>query len=203
GLALVTAAILAVVFWPLIADLTTSLVRNYLSPRDALEQARDVMYIASAGLALAHFPLGVGPGLFGGYAARLYYSPLYDRLGLSHVWGLSRDNPTFLTDAFWPHVLGEFGALGLIAYLWLISSTLRPAVSFLKGPPSPQRLLARAAVAVMVQAIVESLASASFEGSLQAFVIFGLVAMASVGESKTLARGATFVPGAGAASTSR
>jgi len=180
GIAVGVTVVVVALFWPLMTELVTSTVQNYVTLRDPLEQARDVMYIASAGLALAHFPLGVGPGLFGGYAARLYYSPLYDQLGLSHVWGLSHDNPTFLTDAFWPHVLGEFGVLGVVAYLWFLGSTLRPAVPFTRGSPSSQRVLARAAVAVMAETVVESIASASFELSLQSFVGFGLLAIASV-----------------------
>lgn len=178
GLLLATAAVVAL-FWPLVSDLVTSGIHDYLIPRNPLEQARNVMYLAAAGLAWQHFPLGVGPGLFGGYAARLYYSPLYSQLGLNAVWGLSQQNPSFLNDAFWPHVLGEFGLLGLGAFWLFLIRSARDAVLEARGSDRANRILARFGLAVMFEALMESVASATFEASLQALVTFGLLALAT------------------------
>ena len=176
--AVATAAVMAL-FWPLLSDLMVTALKSYGGTTNPLEQARDAMYLASVSLAMDHLPLGVGPGLFGGYASRLYYSPLYDQLGLSTVWGLSRSNPSFLNDAFWPHVIGEFGLAGLAAYAWLLVRTSRRAFRAVRGVTRKHRLLGMVAVGVLIQALAESVASSSFEGSLQAFVVFGLLAAAA------------------------
>lgn len=168
---------LALLFWPFIQDLITSALRAYLFARDPMQQARDVLYVASASLAYRYFPLGAGPGLFGGYAARLYYSPLYAQMGLDHVWGLSRSNPAFLDDTFWPHLLGEFGVLGIAVYCWLLFVAVRAAARSFTGSTRSVQLLARFGIGLLVEGLLESVASAGFESSLQALLTFGTLGL--------------------------
>lgn len=192
-------AALAVLFWPFIQDLVTSALRAYLFTRDPMQQARDVLYVASASLAYRYFPLGAGPGLFGGYAARLFYSPLYAQMGLNHVWGLSRSNPAFLDDTFWPHLLGEFGVLGVAAYCWLLYAAVRPAVGSFRNSARSIQLLARFGIGLLVEGLLESVASAGFESSLQALLTFGTLGLIAGAALSTKSGGvadvATSAPG--------
>jgi hypothetical protein len=77
--------------------------------------ARVVFYWYGFILANLHFPLGAGLGSFGGAAANIFDSTLYSSLGFGmYSW---YRNGVFMTDTFWPHVMGEAGWLGLAAYL--------------------------------------------------------------------------------------
>lgn len=178
GWAALAAAVLVVGFWPFVNELVIATLRDYILTRNPYAQARIVLYAASVSLAVRHFPLGAGPGLFGGFAARLYYSPLYTQMGLNHVWGLSPQNPTFLDDTFWPHVLGEFGVLGLAAYSWFLVRVWRRSLEAARRGSPGTALMARIGLALLAEGLVESLASAGFEQSLSALVMFGGAALA-------------------------
>lgn len=69
-------------------------------------------------------PLGSGLATYGSAvtAEPQYYSPLYYQYGLSTVWGLTPDRTAFLSDAFWPTVLGQFGWVGLVLYAGMIAA---------------------------------------------------------------------------------
>lgn len=62
-----------------------------------------------------YVPFGSGLGSFATAAAAKEYSPLYDKYHLSHIWGLSREFPWFIADAFYPS-LAEFGLFGLVFF---------------------------------------------------------------------------------------
>ena len=86
--------------------------------------ARGELTAASIEIALDHFPLGTGFATFGSNSSASggFYSPVYYLYGLDQVWGLSLENHTFLSDTFWPTVLGQFGFIGLIIYVVMIAS---------------------------------------------------------------------------------
>lgn len=68
------------------------------------------------------FPLGSG---FATYASNItsdpsYYSPLYYQYGLYTVEGLKPGNIAFLSDTFWPIVIGQFGWLGAICFCLIL-----------------------------------------------------------------------------------
>jgi len=76
--------------------------------------ARVAFYAKSFLLANIKFPLGGGLGGYGGHAADVYSSPYYLYLGFQKYWWFQRN--TFLTDTFWPHVIGESGWFGFFSY---------------------------------------------------------------------------------------
>ena len=81
--------------------------------------ARAEITRASLRIARDFFPVGTGFASFGSVfsAQGSYYSPVYYEYGLNEIWGLSPDDTFFLSDTFWPTVLGQFGVLGLLLYL--------------------------------------------------------------------------------------
>lgn len=95
---------------------------SYYQTDDA---ARGQLTRASIEIAQDHFPLGTGFGTFGSNisAQQGFYSPLYYQYELDGIWGLSPDNPAFLSDTFWPTVLGQFGFLGTIVYATMLASS--------------------------------------------------------------------------------
>ena len=79
------------------------------------ESARYQLLEKSIQVANDHFPLGSGFGTFASYlSAQQYYSPLYKMYGLSEVWGLWEGSASFVSDNYWPMILGQTGWLGFL-----------------------------------------------------------------------------------------
>lgn len=97
--------------------------------------ARGEITRASFEVARDYFPLGTGFATFGSNVTSElgYYSPLYFEYGLSNVYGLSLQNPSFLSDTFWPTVIGQFGSIGLAIYL-LAMCSIAVSLRRMEGP---------------------------------------------------------------------
>lgn len=92
----------------------------FVSGADGLT-VRAGLHLAALEIAQARFPLGAGTGSFGSSPAHeIFYSPYYHFYGISELYGGSEWNGAFLTDTFWPKVLGENGFIGLALFagLW-------------------------------------------------------------------------------------
>lgn len=78
--------------------------------------ARSALLNTSFKIAKEYFPFGTGFGTFASYYSAVSYSPVYRLYGINNVWGLSSAHPMYVSDVFWPMVLGQFGYIGLILY---------------------------------------------------------------------------------------
>lgn len=78
--------------------------------------SRPAMLLTSGQIMCDYFPFGCGLGSYGTYASGEYYSSIYGIYGLDKLWGLSRNNPAFVCDAFYPE-LAQFGFIGVILYI--------------------------------------------------------------------------------------
>jgi len=169
--ALVVGGILAWIAGEFIHATVEDTMSSYLDEDAAEKSARGLLVLGSLNLGAQHFPLGAGFGRFGTYASVLYYSDLYDQLGLSEIYGLTRENPYYLMDTYWPHVFAETGALGLMAmalFMWRIWRRVR-LLDSIEG---------RLAALLLVEAVVESFAAPVFDNSLQTLVIAIPIGMA-------------------------
>lgn len=83
---------------------------------DSEDMARPILYNTSVVIAQDYFPLGSGFGSFAVDASKVWYSPIYDKYGISNVWGLSRDYDEFVADTFFPVIVGQFGVVGIILF---------------------------------------------------------------------------------------
>lgn len=79
--------------------------------------ARAALYITSFDLFQDYFPFGTGYASFGTHASGLFYSDIYDSYNISGVWGLTKDEPDFVSDTYYPS-LAQFGVVGLILYFF-------------------------------------------------------------------------------------
>ena len=86
------------------------------------EEARLQLTTASLAVAADFFPIGAGFATFASNVTAIpaYYSDLYYAYGLSTVWGLSPNDPRFISDTFLPILFGQFGWLGLICFVVFI-----------------------------------------------------------------------------------
>ena len=123
--------------------------------------ARLALLETSVKIAVDRFPLGAGLGRFGSWMSRTHYSDVYAEYGLDRVFGLSPQNPQFITDTTWPQILGETGVVGLAGYCVFLAS-----LGFSLWRVSRRTDLAPLAVAIVLgtgltsaQTLVESLAS--------------------------------------------
>ena len=87
--------------------------------------ARSLLAQYGLDVAFQCFPLGSGFATYATYMSGVYYSPLYYEYGLDAVWGLTPSAPSFVADTFWPAVVGQFGFLGLIAFIVLLLAVFR------------------------------------------------------------------------------
>lgn len=83
--------------------------------------ARFLLYKYSFVIAKSNFPLGSGFGSFASFVSGKYYSPLYYYYGLNNTYGLSPDMYNFISDTFWPMIIGQLGFLGLLLFAYLIT----------------------------------------------------------------------------------
>lgn len=89
----------------------------YLSHDDV---ARNILTSKSIEIAKDYFPLGTGFGTYGSYISGVYYSSLYYKYDLYKIWGISKNNTSFLSDTFWPMIIGQFGLIGTIIYAMIL-----------------------------------------------------------------------------------
>lgn len=78
--------------------------------------SRPAMMLASVRILGDYLPFGSGLASFGTFASGESYSAIYAQYGLDHLWGLTKENPMFICDAFYPE-LAQFGVVGVALYL--------------------------------------------------------------------------------------
>lgn len=135
---------------------------------------RVALYAGSLAVARDAFPLGGGVGRYASHMSRETYSPLYEAYGLHRVYGLRQQNPIAVTDTFWPMILGETGALGLLgAVLFFGGIVVRlwRAAERIGNPEA--HVFALGALVVFAETLVRSLVSPAFVAPPIAYFSFG------------------------------
>ena len=135
---------------------------------------RVALYAGSLAIARDEFPLGVGIGRYGSHLSREVYSPVYEQYGLQRVYGLRERRPIAITDTFWPMVLGETGAAGVVAalaFLGLLGRDLWRAAA--PVGPATVRIFTLGALLVYVEALVRSTTSGVFVATPIVYWVFG------------------------------
>ena len=82
--------------------------------------AKSIMTSTALKIASDYFPIGTGFGTYGSTYAAKYYSPVYYLYGIAGNPELGEQTKMYLTDVFWPILLGENGILGTLLYCGLI-----------------------------------------------------------------------------------
>lgn len=82
------------------------------------ENAPRYLFIQYSGItANRFFPFGSGFATFGSDQAARDYSPLYYEYGFDGLFGMNPDDPSFLSDTFWPTPVAQFGWIGALLYI--------------------------------------------------------------------------------------
>jgi hypothetical protein len=161
-----------IVLAPYFGQVVAYTVREY-GGVDPLSNARLALHYTSLLIARDHFPLGTGLASFGSYASRLYYSQTYVDYGLSSIWGLSPQFSGFVTDTFWPMVLGEGGVVTLVCYglflMFLVQTAWRSARS--PETTTDRRFLSIFVLFVLAGSLLESTSSHIYDATMQSALV--------------------------------
>ena len=81
------------------------------------EAARAALTQTSFLIARDYFPFGTGFGTFASAFSAEPYSKVYYLYHIQNVWGISKNYNSFISDTFWPMILGQTGYLGTFFYV--------------------------------------------------------------------------------------
>lgn len=84
------------------------------------DSARASLLRSSFEIANDYFPVGTGFGTYASHVSSENYSQIYYDYNLNDVYGLTKENPKYVSDSFWPMILGQFGYIGTIIYAYII-----------------------------------------------------------------------------------
>lgn len=79
--------------------------------------ARSVLTNTSIQIAYDYFPFGTGFGTFASYYSGIYYSPVYQKYGIDKHLDLGEHTRRYISDTFWPMIVGQNGVVGLLCYV--------------------------------------------------------------------------------------
>lgn len=142
--------------------------------------ARTVLYRSAIELANTHFPLGVGLSHYGGFVARENYSPFYAQQGFAGVWGL-QEGGRFLTDTFWPMIIGEGGWFGFVAFVLGLGLLARNAlrVARMRTASPVTRWAGTVGMVWSIEFAFESLAAPAYTSPPSNLLLFGILGVAA------------------------
>lgn len=93
--------------------------------------ARPAMYVGTISVLKEHLLFGPGFGTYGTWASGVYYSPLYQKLNMDNIEGISPDNYNFIADTFYPS-LAQYGIIGIGLYFLFWSSIIKKCNEILR-----------------------------------------------------------------------
>lgn len=184
-IALVLAApILLVVAFDQLIVVLADLGLQYIDQADTA--TRSIMYRDSVLIALRDFPFGAGWGRYGSFGALSNYSPEYIERGYHLIYGMQPDNALYMTDTFWPAIIGEGGVIGLIGYVGMLIA-LTAAAARVRGSSQPlRRWVGLVAIGWSVEFAIESVAAPVYSGPplfALLFVVLGVAISLQRGEA--------------------
>ena len=165
--------------WAPLTEVVVNTYNEYFSNIGAT--ARTTMTIDSATLAVAAFTLGVGLGRFGSAVASSNYSPVYEELGYTRIYGMGPgERGGFLADTFWPSILAETGFFGLLLYFAGLILAVYPGWKLMRQSSQPyMQWIGTVSVAWMGQMLIESAVAPVFTGPPMFGLVFGAAGIAA------------------------
>ncbi|MEO8247261.1 MAG: O-antigen ligase family protein [Chloroflexota bacterium] len=121
-----------------------------------------------------HPVVGVGPGRYGGAAADIFPTPVYETYDTDRLFS----NPLQRTvDNFWLHIAVEGGALGLAALGGAILAAFLPALWAARRAIGRRRILLGGIAAAVAGLVVNSVSTMTLEGNGVGYVFWFLLGL--------------------------
>lgn len=171
---IIAAVVLLFFAEPIISVLSTD-YEAYILSETASNRPRMILLRTSLKIAKDYFPTGSGFGTYGSSVARTHYSEIYNQYGINGQNGLSSTNGIYLTDTYWPAIIGETGFIGAILMcLFLTKLIIRSVKNFRFCIDRKERILAYVAILSFIALVVESLFTSTFF-SLRCYLGIGIL----------------------------
>lgn len=124
-----------------------------------------------------HPLLGVGPGRYGGAAADIFPTPIYDAYATDRLFS----NPLQRTvDNFWLHIAVEGGLIGFAALAGAILAAFLPALWAARRALGRRRILLTGIAAAVAGLVVNSVSTMTLEGNGVGYVFWFLLGLATL-----------------------
>lgn len=81
------------------------------------DSARSMLLKTSIEIANDYFPIGTGFATYGSHFSINPYSEVYEKYEIQNIYGLKEGEAKFVSDNFWPMILGQFGYIGFMCYI--------------------------------------------------------------------------------------
>lgn len=94
-----------------------SQIQYYFFSSIAAGSARSVLLKNCFVIARDHFPFGTGFATYASHYSGVAYSPIYKEYGISLIYGIQEDNYSFISDSFWPMIIGQNGYIGFVFFV--------------------------------------------------------------------------------------
>lgn len=148
-----------------------------------IESARAMLTLASPFCAWDHFPTGSGWATFGSAFSGEPYSPVYGQYLLRGIWGLGPgDDPSFLSDTYWPMILGQCGFFGFAAFVAALVLFVRKLLKLLE----PDRSAYASAVFVLMYLLISSTSESALANPIATPLAFWLGFMVAQRRQETV-----------------
>lgn len=145
-------------FIPLVVILGWDQIQYYFFSSIIPDSARYQLLTKAFEIARDMFPLGAGFATFGSYYSGVYYSSVYAAYGLSNINGLRIGASQFISDSFWPMILGQSGYFGLFSYIFAVMMLLKA----IQGIRRVENSYYAAAMSGICYLIIVSMAESAF-----------------------------------------
>jgi len=89
--------------------------------------ARMALYFFSIPILLDFIPFGCGFASYATYTSGVSYSPIYVKYGMNTMYGLTKADPRFMSDTYFP-ALAQFGFCGVFLFFYFWFYLLRRAI---------------------------------------------------------------------------
>lgn len=143
--------------------------------------ARFVLYATSFSIFADYFPFGSGLASFATHASGYYYSPIYSEYNIDNVWGIGKNDWTFIADTYYPS-LAQFGIAGVLLFclfwLYLIKKSYQ---IFAKTQQTKTFALV---LLIIGYCLIENIADASFTSNRGFFMLMFLGLIISNGQTE-------------------
>ena len=149
------------------------------------EIARYVLYATSFDIFQDYFPLGSGFASFGTFYSGEYYSSIYEQYGIDNVWGMMKNEHSFIADTYYPS-LAQFGITGVILYALFWFYLLSKAFRFYRQSNNAKEFILF--LLIICYFVIESIADSTYTTHRGFFImmLLGLISSSMKTEIKNI-----------------
>lgn len=151
---------------------------SYFSIESLDSVARTALTVQSFNIANDFFPLGSGAGTYASVPSfSLGYSEIYNKYGISSIWGATPDNPIYLLDVYWPKLLAQGGWIGMLFIVCFFARIFKGSIIlFLRNRNNESWLF----FSIATSTLIFSTAGAPFSNESTALVVCYFAAYANL-----------------------